>query len=133
MSDTPTPKLPPLPAAMEKAREVTLERLMALVLEYGRHRCDVDRSNTAKGQGRVTFALERIREAAHALASLPPQPAAQPVQQEALDAKRYRWWRLYAVQDEDCSYDDAFLNCETPEDLDALTDTAIAKAEGSKP
>jgi hypothetical protein len=51
---------------------------------------------------------------------------------DAKHAARYLWWRQYAVQGDDCSHDDAFMECETPEQLDALIDAARASSASNQ-
>lgn len=89
------------------------------------------------------YALAAIRQAAQRLTAPEPvgeiierdgygprtplrwPPAAPAGLADAKDAARYRWWREYAMQTDDVSADDAFLDCEKPEDVDAVIDAAI--------
>lgn len=57
-------------------------------------------------------------------AASPPLPQEQGA--DTRDAARYRWWRVYAMQTEDVSSDDAFLDCVTPADVDAVIDAAMS-------
>ena len=112
---------------LRDTQRVLVEALRNMTLNFP---SEADMVDLGWPTGAVKAACEACDDAHAALASVEKPESvhlasAGGTDATARDALRYRWWRAYVVGD-DCSCNDAFIECETAEDFDALTDSAMS-------